>query len=145
MFTPVISSTGLFTPEDSISNEELVASFNAYVAQHNMQHEAAIVAGDVQALEPSSVEFIDKASGIKARYVLAKAPILDIDVMGPMKRLVCWQKLAWPLPEMPWPEQAEMPAMSMRCSVLAPICSALIRRSRLRFRMRWASKALALT
>ena len=28
---PVISATGLFTPEYSISNEELVASYNAYV------------------------------------------------------------------------------------------------------------------
>ncbi len=83
MFTPVISATGLFTPKDSISNEELVASFNAYVAQHNAQNAEAIAAGDMTALEPSSVEFIDKASGIKARYVLSKEPILDIEVMGP--------------------------------------------------------------
>ncbi len=83
MFTPVISATGLFTPEDSISNEELVASFNAYVSQHNATHADAIATGDIQALEPSSVEFIDKASGIKARYVLAKAPILNIETMGP--------------------------------------------------------------
>ena len=33
--TPVISATGLFTPSDSISNEELVASFNAYVDLYN--------------------------------------------------------------------------------------------------------------
>ena len=80
---PVISSTGLFTPADSISNEELVASFNAYVAQHNAQHAAAIEAGDMAALQPSSVEFIEKASGIKARKVLSKASILDVDVMCP--------------------------------------------------------------
>jgi beta-ketodecanoyl-[acyl-carrier-protein] synthase len=80
---PVISSTGLFTPADSISNEELVESFNAYVAQHNAQHATAIEAGDVSALQPSSVEFIEKASGIKARKVLSKASILDIDVMCP--------------------------------------------------------------
>ena len=70
---PVISSTGLFTPADSISNEELVASFNEYVAQHNAQHAAAIEAGEMVALQPSSVEFIEKASGIKARKVLSKA------------------------------------------------------------------------
>jgi beta-ketodecanoyl-[acyl-carrier-protein] synthase len=80
---PVISSTGLFTPADSISNEELVASFNAYVAQHNAQHAAAIEAGEMVALQPSSVEFIEKASGIKARKVLSKASILDTDIMCP--------------------------------------------------------------
>jgi beta-ketodecanoyl-[acyl-carrier-protein] synthase len=80
---PVISSTGLFTPADSISNVELVDSFNAYVAQHNAQHAAAIAAGSIAALQPSSVEFIEKASGIKARKVLSKASILDIDVMCP--------------------------------------------------------------
>lgn len=80
---PVISSTGLFTPADSISNEELVESFNAYVAQHNAQHAAAIEAGEIAALQPSSVEFIEKASGIKARKVLSKASILDVDVMCP--------------------------------------------------------------
>ncbi len=80
---PVISATGLFTPADSISNEELVDSFNAYVAQHNAQHAAAIEAGEMTALQPSSVEFIEKASGIKARKVLSKASILDVDVMCP--------------------------------------------------------------
>lgn len=80
---PVISSTGLFTPEDSISNEELVASFNAYVELFNDENADAIAAGDVEALSPSSVEFIEKASGIKARHVLAKQPILDPDIMSP--------------------------------------------------------------
>lgn len=80
---PVISSTGLFTPADSISNEELVASFNEYVAQHNAQHAAAIEAGEMAALQPSSVEFIEKASGIKARKVLSKASILDTEIMCP--------------------------------------------------------------
>jgi beta-ketodecanoyl-[acyl-carrier-protein] synthase len=83
MTVPVISATGLYTPPDSISNEELVASFNTYVANHNAENAAAIAAGDVTALEPSSVQFIEKASGIKARHVIAKAPILDPAVMGP--------------------------------------------------------------
>ena len=80
---PVISATGLFTPADSISNVELVDSFNTYVAQHNAAHADAIAAGSMAALEPSSVEFIEKASGIRARYVLAKAPILDPAIMAP--------------------------------------------------------------
>ncbi|MEQ1549122.1 MAG: beta-ketoacyl-ACP synthase III [Chakrabartia sp.] len=80
---PVISATGLFTPADSISNAELVASFNTYVDRHNAANADAIASGDMEALLPSSVEFIEKASGITARFVLSKASILDPDIMCP--------------------------------------------------------------
>ena len=80
---PVISATGLFTPPDSISNAELVASFNAYVDLFNAENAAAIADGSVAALVPSSVEFIEKASGIKARHVIDKAGVLDPAVMRP--------------------------------------------------------------
>lgn len=80
---PVISSTGLFTPADSISNDELVASFNFYVERYNEAHAEEIAAGRLDALTPSSVEFIEKASGIKSRFVLSKAPILDPEIMAP--------------------------------------------------------------
>jgi beta-ketodecanoyl-[acyl-carrier-protein] synthase len=80
---PVISATGLWTPADSISNEELVASFNAWVEQQNAEHADAIARGEREALQPSSVEFIEKASGIRARYVLSKGPILDPAIMAP--------------------------------------------------------------
>ncbi|MHA7818837.1 MAG: beta-ketoacyl-ACP synthase III [Erythrobacter sp.] len=80
---PVISATGLFTPEESITNEELVASFNEYVDRFNAANADAIDAGEVEALTYSSVEFIEKASGIKARHVMSKAPILDPDIMSP--------------------------------------------------------------
>ncbi|MDZ4307182.1 beta-ketoacyl-ACP synthase III [Allopontixanthobacter sp.] len=80
---PVISSTGLFTPKDSISNAELVASYNSYVELHNRQHAAEIVRGEILELQPSSVEFIEKASGIKARHVMAKEPVLDPGIMAP--------------------------------------------------------------
>jgi beta-ketodecanoyl-[acyl-carrier-protein] synthase len=80
---PVISSTGLFTPADSISNNELVASFNLYVERYNEAHAEEIAAGSLDALTPSSVEFIEKASGIKSRFVLSKAPILDPEIMAP--------------------------------------------------------------
>ncbi|MEW4448311.1 beta-ketoacyl-ACP synthase III [Qipengyuania sp. JC766] len=83
---PVISATGLFTPEDSISNEELVDSFNRYVEAFNRDNAAAIAAGDVEELSKSSVEFIEKASGIKSRYVIAKEPVLDIEHMAPRWR-----------------------------------------------------------
>jgi len=74
---PVISATGLFTPPESITNEELVASFNAFVDRHNAANP------DAEPLAYSSVEFIEKASGIKARHVMSKAPILDPETMCP--------------------------------------------------------------
>ena len=80
---PVISATGLFTPAESITNEELVASFNEYVDRFNAANAEAIEAGEVEALTYSSVEFIEKASGIKARHVMSKAPILDPEIMAP--------------------------------------------------------------
>ncbi|HST92095.1 MAG TPA: beta-ketoacyl-ACP synthase III [Brevundimonas sp.] len=79
----VIAATGLFTPEQSISNEELVAAYNAYAERFNAEHAAEIQEGDVAALTPSSVEFIEKASGIKSRFVLDKAGVLDPARMAP--------------------------------------------------------------
>ncbi|MEP5569989.1 MAG: beta-ketoacyl-ACP synthase III [Halioglobus sp.] len=79
----VISGTGLYTPKQSISNEELVDSYNAYVEIFNLDNADAISAGDLPALQPSSVEFIEKASGIKSRYVMDKDGILDPQRMVP--------------------------------------------------------------
>ena len=78
-----ISGTGLFTPPNSISNEELVVSYNAYVKKFNAANAAAIAAGTAQALTESSADFITKASGIKSRFVMAKDSILDPDIMCP--------------------------------------------------------------
>lgn len=80
----VISGSGLFTPAHSISNDELVLSYNRYVDQFNTEHAAAIAAGELTALDYSSSEFIEKASGIKARHVLYKDGILDPEVMHPV-------------------------------------------------------------
>jgi beta-ketodecanoyl-[acyl-carrier-protein] synthase len=74
---PVISSTGLFTPTDTITNEELVDSFNAYADRYNAANPGA------ESLDHSSVEFVEKASGIKSRYVIDKRSILDPDIMEP--------------------------------------------------------------
>jgi beta-ketodecanoyl-[acyl-carrier-protein] synthase len=79
----VIAATGLFTPEQSISNAELVAAYNAWAERWNADHALQIAEGDVAALTPSSVEFIEKASGIKSRFVLDKAGILDPSRMAP--------------------------------------------------------------
>ncbi|MCH7294364.1 beta-ketoacyl-ACP synthase III [Acinetobacter sp. C26M] len=72
-----ITGTGLFHPTESISNEELVESLNAYVEQYNQDNAAQIEAGEIEALRGSSPEFIEKASGIQRRYVVEKSGILD--------------------------------------------------------------------
>ncbi len=79
-----ISGTGVFTPELSISNAELVAAFNEYAARHNARNAEAIARGDAEPVALSSEEFIVKASGIERRYVLDKAGILDPQVMHPV-------------------------------------------------------------
>ena len=78
-----IVGTGLFTPPHSITNNELVAAFNAYVEKYNDENAADIEAGRLEALQPSSAEFIEKASGVQARFVIDKEGILDINRMAP--------------------------------------------------------------
>ncbi|ASP37257.1 beta-ketoacyl-ACP synthase III [Bacterioplanes sanyensis] len=80
----VISGTGLFTPPHQITNDELVAAYNAYVERHNEEYAEQIAAGEREALSPSSSEFIEKASGIKARYAMYKDGIIDPAVMHPV-------------------------------------------------------------
>ncbi len=79
----VISGTGLYQPPNTITNAELVQAFNAYADLQNAQHAAAIAAGERAALVHSSVEFIEKASGIRQRYVIDKAGVLDPTRMKP--------------------------------------------------------------
>jgi beta-ketodecanoyl-[acyl-carrier-protein] synthase len=83
MPTPIITGAGLFTPAQSITNDELVAAYNAYAARWNAAHADEIAAGELTAKEPSSSAFIEAASGIERRFVLDKAGILDPDTMHP--------------------------------------------------------------
>lgn len=82
----VISGTGLFTPPDTITNDELVAAFNMYVERFNSENAEAIAAGKIAALPPSSSEFIEKASGIKRRHVMDRSGIVDPNRMRPRLR-----------------------------------------------------------
>ncbi|KIN73668.1 beta-ketoacyl-ACP synthase III [Sulfitobacter guttiformis] len=86
MYTPAITGTGVFTPDQVITNAELVASFNAYVDIYNAENAAQIAAGALPAKDYSSEEFILKASGINQRYVIDKEGILDPNVMHPLLR-----------------------------------------------------------
>lgn len=84
--TVLIRGSGLYTPEHSISNAELVESFNQYVANYNAEQADAIARGDIEPLVPSAAEFIEKASGIKSRYVLDREGVLDPERMRPRLR-----------------------------------------------------------
>ena len=78
-----IAGTGIWHPEEKISNDELVNSYNSYVEKFNSTNQNEIDAGSINAMQYSSVEFIEKASGIKSRYVIDKEGILDINRMMP--------------------------------------------------------------
>ena len=79
-----ISGTGIWTPPHKVSNQELVESFNSYVELYNAENSEEIKSGSLKALEPSSSEFIVKASGIQNRYVIEKDSLLDPKRMKPM-------------------------------------------------------------
>ncbi|MEI6619243.1 MAG: beta-ketoacyl-ACP synthase III, partial [Betaproteobacteria bacterium] len=83
MHRVAISSTGIFVPPETITNEELVHAYNRYAALENARNAQAIAAGTQVALTDSSVEFIEKASGIQSRYVLEKQGVLDPERMRP--------------------------------------------------------------
>ncbi len=83
MHSAVITGTGVFTPDAVITNDELVAAFNAHVDRWNADHAAEIAAGTVTAKAHSSSDFIKAASGIEQRHVIDKAGVLDPDRMYP--------------------------------------------------------------
>jgi len=101
MFQPAITGSGLFTPSQIITNDELVVAFNAYADRWNAEHAEAIAAGEVAAKQHSSSEFIVAASGIEQRYVMDKTGLLDPAVMHP-----------W-LPERPMEDPAIMAEMGV--------------------------------
>jgi beta-ketodecanoyl-[acyl-carrier-protein] synthase len=83
MRNAVISGTGLYRPPHVITNAELVEAFNAYADLQNAKNATRIAAGELPAMVHSSVEFIEKASGIQQRYVLDKDGVLDPTRMRP--------------------------------------------------------------
>jgi beta-ketodecanoyl-[acyl-carrier-protein] synthase len=68
-----ITGTGIFHPNDLVTNEELVSAFNRYVDLNQDQ-----------SLQYSSAEFIERSSGIKQRYVIDAENICDPNVMRPL-------------------------------------------------------------
>ena len=83
MHNVAITGSGVFTPDQVITNDELVAAFNAYADRFNAENAAAIEAGEVEAKAHSSSDFIVAASGIERRFVLDKEGVLDPARMYP--------------------------------------------------------------
>ncbi|RXZ44967.1 beta-ketoacyl-ACP synthase III [Crenobacter cavernae] len=79
----VISGSGLFTPPHAVGNDALVAAFNQFVSIYNAEHADDIAAGWIEALAESSSDFIERASGIKQRYLMDKGGVLDPSRMVP--------------------------------------------------------------
>tara|TARA_Y100001970_G_scaffold6289_1_gene7146 strand:- start:855 stop:1973 length:1119 start_codon:yes stop_codon:yes gene_type:complete len=79
----LVTGSGLYTPSQSISNDELVDSYNAYVDIYNFENDEAINSGELKALVHSDSDFIKKVSGIEQRFVLDKEGILDPKRMRP--------------------------------------------------------------
>ncbi|MGE4326227.1 MAG: beta-ketoacyl-ACP synthase III [Pseudodonghicola sp.] len=86
MYTPAITGTGVFTPDEVITNAELVEAFNAYADRMNAANADPIAAGEMEPMQHSSDAFIVKASGIERRHVMNKSGILDPEVMHPLLR-----------------------------------------------------------
>ena len=78
-----IAGTGIWFPEQKVTNEEIVNSYNSYVENFNKINKESIDKGSILPMEYSSAEFIEKASGIKSRYMIDKEGSLDINRMMP--------------------------------------------------------------
>jgi len=73
----LVTGTGLFTPAETITNAELVASLAEAVERWNREHAEEIASGAIEERDPPSEAFIVKASGVKQRHVLDKGGVLD--------------------------------------------------------------------
>lgn len=76
----IISGIGVEVPEHRVTNDELVASFNAWVDAENARRQD----GSLPPLQKSSSQFIEHASGIKSRHMIDKAGVLDPERMAPI-------------------------------------------------------------
>ena len=79
MHRVIISGIGVEIPEASITNEELVESFNAWVDAENPRR---LEAGEAP-LQKSDSAFIEHASGVRTRHVIEREGILDPTRMAP--------------------------------------------------------------
>ena len=83
MHSVAITGSGVFTPTEVITNDELVTAFNAYVDRYNTENAVQIAKGELAAKSHSSSDFIVSASGIQQRFVMDKSGVLDPERMTP--------------------------------------------------------------
>ena len=83
MLATYLTGSGVWHPPQALSNEELCAAFNEFVRLDNETHADEIRTGTRQPLEESSAAFIEKASGIRQRYVHDRSGLLDPRRMCP--------------------------------------------------------------
>ena len=76
MTQAAITGSGVFTPPNRITNDELVAAFNDHADRRNAE-------GADPPVPHSSAAFITSASGIENRFVMDKDGVLDPDRMFP--------------------------------------------------------------
>jgi 3-oxoacyl-[acyl-carrier-protein] synthase III len=86
MIRTCLTGSGLYTPPGVISNDALVASYNAWAQAENARAAEAIAAGQQTPVPLSSSEFIVKASGIRSRHAVDPAGVLDPERMRPWIR-----------------------------------------------------------
>ncbi len=84
MESVALSGTGYFVPSDSVSTEEIVASFNEHVKRRGQQLSLPLGENMKDSLQESCAKFVVQASGIKNRRVIDKRGILDPDIMHPL-------------------------------------------------------------
>jgi beta-ketodecanoyl-[acyl-carrier-protein] synthase len=78
-----ITGSGVWHPEHAFTNEALCIAFNEFVRRDNARNADEIAAGKREALKESSPEFIERASGIKQRYVEDATGLSDPERMCP--------------------------------------------------------------
>lgn len=79
----LITGTGLYTPPDSITNQELVESLSEATGKWNAEHRDEIERDELEPRDMPSEKFIVRASGIGHRYVLDKKGVLDPSRLRP--------------------------------------------------------------
>lgn len=67
MKTAVVTGTGLWTPDEGITNAELVDSLSQAVNAWNAEHAEAIERGELEERDLPSERFIVRASGVHHR------------------------------------------------------------------------------
>jgi beta-ketodecanoyl-[acyl-carrier-protein] synthase len=78
-----ITGTGVWHPDHVITNAELCEAFNVWARRDNDRNAARIASGELEPLKESTPEFIEKASGIRQRYVQDRTGLLDPDRLCP--------------------------------------------------------------